>query len=187
LQEDLSDCHLKAECTIEEETRPASVVTDSNSAGITSTCLPKLCPSNIKENLREVGVSRDLTFDPKLGSVNYSSSSEQEADRHHHNLSAVTNNSEITDVVKKQMNPALDAESKVVHLDTSATDVQGASQEQEEHQLETKLTFSQIIEYLGRGEEIPGLKQLDIKPTNLQPTESVITKKAKPWEDTIIQ
>jgi hypothetical protein len=52
---------------------------------------------------------------------------------------------------------------------------------------EESLSFAHIMGYIQRGEQVPGVKDLNIQPTNLAATESGAIRKTKPWEHTIIQ
>ncbi|XP_046366853.2 uncharacterized protein LOC124142424 isoform X2 [Haliotis rufescens] len=44
------------------------------------------------------------------------------------------------------------------------------------------LTFSEVIDFIQSGKTIPGLKTVDVKPTDADPSPSVMGRKPKPWE-----
>uniref|UniRef100_A0A4W3JKW8 Peroxisomal membrane protein PEX14-like KPWE domain-containing protein n=1 Tax=Callorhinchus milii TaxID=7868 RepID=A0A4W3JKW8_CALMI len=44
------------------------------------------------------------------------------------------------------------------------------------------LSFSQILQFVQNGQEIPGTRNLDIIPNNLPLTVSQMARKHKPWE-----
>jgi len=44
------------------------------------------------------------------------------------------------------------------------------------------LTFSDVIKLIQNGKPIPGIKKIDIQPTETDPSPSVLERKAKPWE-----
>lgn len=44
------------------------------------------------------------------------------------------------------------------------------------------LSFVEVFRMIQAGEEIPGLKKLDIKACNQLPTVSQMSRKSKPWE-----
>lgn len=43
-------------------------------------------------------------------------------------------------------------------------------------------SFSEIAKLIEKGEKIPGVEQLNIKPTNTEPTPSTHERVTKPWE-----
>ncbi|XP_046566790.1 uncharacterized protein LOC124275338 [Haliotis rubra] len=44
------------------------------------------------------------------------------------------------------------------------------------------LSFSEVIDFIQSGKTIPGLKTVDAKPTDANPSPSTMNRKAKPWE-----
>ncbi|XP_067678712.1 uncharacterized protein [Haliotis asinina] len=44
------------------------------------------------------------------------------------------------------------------------------------------LKFSEVIDFIQSGKTIPGLKTVDVKPTNADPSPSTMDRKTKPWE-----
>ena len=52
---------------------------------------------------------------------------------------------------------------------------------------EESLSFTQIMDYIQKGEQIPGIRDLDIQPTNMSPTQSDSLRKTKPWEHADIE
>nr|XP_030641501.1 uncharacterized protein C6orf226 homolog [Chanos chanos] len=47
---------------------------------------------------------------------------------------------------------------------------------------EASLSFVEVFRMIQAGEEVPGLKKLDIKPNHQTPTASQKSRKLKPWE-----
>lgn len=46
----------------------------------------------------------------------------------------------------------------------------------------TQLSFAEVMRLVQEGKEVPGVKKLDIKPTNQSPTPSQMERILKPWE-----
>ncbi|KAM9351150.1 uncharacterized protein ABDE67_008439 [Symphorus nematophorus] len=46
----------------------------------------------------------------------------------------------------------------------------------------TELSFAEVMRLVQEGKEVPGVKKLDIKPTNQSPTPSQMERRLKPWE-----
>uniref|UniRef100_A0A671VJD3 Peroxisomal membrane protein PEX14-like KPWE domain-containing protein n=1 Tax=Sparus aurata TaxID=8175 RepID=A0A671VJD3_SPAAU len=46
----------------------------------------------------------------------------------------------------------------------------------------TQLSFAEVMRLVQEGKEVPGVKKLDIKPTNQSPTPSQMERRSKPWE-----
>ena len=46
----------------------------------------------------------------------------------------------------------------------------------------TQLSFTEVMRLVQEGKEVPGVKKLDIKPTNQSPTPSQMERRSKPWE-----
>uniref|UniRef100_A0A3Q3MFM3 Peroxisomal membrane protein PEX14-like KPWE domain-containing protein n=1 Tax=Labrus bergylta TaxID=56723 RepID=A0A3Q3MFM3_9LABR len=44
------------------------------------------------------------------------------------------------------------------------------------------LSFAEVMKLVQEGKEVPGVKQLDVKPTNQSPTPSHMDRILKPWE-----
>uniref|UniRef100_A0A3B5AEJ9 Peroxisomal membrane protein PEX14-like KPWE domain-containing protein n=1 Tax=Stegastes partitus TaxID=144197 RepID=A0A3B5AEJ9_9TELE len=48
---------------------------------------------------------------------------------------------------------------------------------------ETKqLSFAEVMRLIQEGKEVPGVKKLDIQPSNQSPTPSQMVRTLKPWE-----
>lgn len=47
-----------------------------------------------------------------------------------------------------------------------------------------QLSFAEVMKLVQEGKEVPGVKKLDIKPTNQSPTPSQMGRIRKPWEMT---
>lgn len=46
----------------------------------------------------------------------------------------------------------------------------------------TQLSFAEVMQCIQEGREIPGVKKLDITPSNQNPTPSQMERIHKPWE-----
>nr|XP_023652368.1 uncharacterized protein C6orf226 homolog [Paramormyrops kingsleyae] len=46
----------------------------------------------------------------------------------------------------------------------------------------TSLSFAEVFQLIQRGEEVPGLQKLDIRPCHQPPTASQMHRRPKPWE-----
>lgn len=46
----------------------------------------------------------------------------------------------------------------------------------------TQLSFAEVMQCIQEGREIPGVKKLDITPSNQSPTPSQMERIHKPWE-----
>ncbi|KAG8002474.1 hypothetical protein GBF38_014901 [Nibea albiflora] len=46
----------------------------------------------------------------------------------------------------------------------------------------TQLSFAEVMRLVQEGKEVPGVKKLDVKPTNQNPTPSAMERRLKPWE-----
>lgn len=70
--------------------------------------------------------------------------------------------SRVPDESEKEKRPQMDTEAELAHS--------------------VQLSFAEVFRMIQAGEEIPGLQKLDIKPCNILPTSSQMTRKLKPWE-----
>lgn len=181
LAENVSHCHLTGDMSMS-----TNVTLDNATSSNISTHLAEVSQSTVKNKADNVSLSQDCNTHVKTSNVQDVSCSKQFRDELSHVSSAIISDDIITDLAKSMVKPSSYAESED-NCNRNVTNKNNAIQEQEDYEGEQHLTFAQIMDYIQRGEKIPGLKDLDIKPTNLQPTESVITRKAKPWENTIIQ
>lgn len=46
----------------------------------------------------------------------------------------------------------------------------------------TQLSFAEVMQLVQEGKEVPGVRKLDVKPTNQSPTPSQMERMRKPWE-----
>lgn len=46
----------------------------------------------------------------------------------------------------------------------------------------TRLSFAEVMQLVQEGKEVPGVRKLDVKPTNQSPTPSQMERMRKPWE-----
>lgn len=46
----------------------------------------------------------------------------------------------------------------------------------------TQLSFAEVMRLVQEGKEVPGVKRLEVKPSNLSPTPSQMGRVLKPWE-----
>lgn len=46
----------------------------------------------------------------------------------------------------------------------------------------TQLSFSEVMQLVQEGKEVPGVTKLDVKPTNQSPAPSQMERMQKPWE-----
>lgn len=46
----------------------------------------------------------------------------------------------------------------------------------------TRLSFAEVMQLVQEGKEVPGVRELDVKPTNQSPTPSQMERMRKPWE-----
>ena len=94
-----------------------------------------------------------------------------------------TTNSDIPEAMAADLK---DTAAGKAHTDDKSPDESTATSDSNhtpEDAEESTLSFAEIMEYIEAGKPVPGLKQVDVDATNEQPTESVLAKKKKPWED----
>ena len=46
----------------------------------------------------------------------------------------------------------------------------------------TQLSFTEVMQLVQEGKEVPGVTEMDVKPTNQSPTPSQMERMRKPWE-----